>query len=111
MANWGSQVVDYFDRNYFPYTLGSSVLATIMSIIQDYGLVVTSLVCTSIAPLIFKAIALWREGRRDKELLRHEVQMHRLAEKKAELEIQLLIEANSTKTIIHDDKQPNQEPS
>lgn len=88
MSNWGSQVVDYFDRNYFPYSLGSSVLATIMSVIQDYGLVVTSLVCTGIAPLIFKAIALVREGKRDKEQLRHETEMHRLTELKLKIEIE-----------------------
>ena len=90
MSSFRSQVLNYFDRNWFPYALGFNGVATIVSFLVEHGIVLISLVCTAIAPVILKLIATLREGKRDKELLRHETEMHKLAELKMRIEISAL---------------------
>lgn len=105
MAKFGSEVLSYFDRNYFPYSFGASILATIVSFAQDHGVVIVTLIFTAIVPGIVKLIAVSREGLRNKQLLEHEARMHSIAEEKARLEmlkVQYEVEQLKNKTNINE---------
>lgn len=90
MSDLRTQVASYFDRNWFPYAIGFNGVATVVSFLMEHGVLLISLVCTAIAPVIFRLIMVIREKKLSDEKLRHEKAMNLMQEEKLRLEIDKL---------------------
>lgn len=101
------QTLTYFDKHYFQLSFGTSIVATALSFFQNHGAAITTLIFVAIVPGVVKLITLAREGKVMNEQLRHETEMHRMAELKAALEIEKLKQEVGVPVNVPDESKPN----